>query len=149
MSELLARVVYETTRPVSIALLAGTLGAACLSSAGCGSSPHSEAKGTITCPAGEPVVGVWIDADTGQGWAQWRPQSAEDTTTAEYSRDVGEPTDYSVHVGCGGTPDNWEYADYSPPEQLAPSDITAIWHCGPDPRHSLATNGICHLVGSK
>lgn len=147
MSERITRVIREAARPVSAALLAGTLGAACLSSAGCASSPGSEAKGTVTCPAGEPVEGVWIDAGTGQGWAQWHLKSSKNPTAAEYSRDVGEPTNYSVHIGCGGTPSNWEHADYG--QQSAASDIAATWQCGPDPSQPLAVNGICTLVAGR
>jgi hypothetical protein len=145
MSELMTRVVREAARPASAVLLVGALGAACLSSSGCSSSPSSEAKGTVTCSAGESVEGVWIDAGTGQGWAQWRLKNAQNPAVAEYSRNVGGPTNYGVHVGCGGTPRNWEHADYG--QQSAASDIAAVWQCGPDPSQPLAVNGICVLMG--
>jgi hypothetical protein len=131
-------------RPASYILLAG-IGVAGLRLAGCASG---EAKGTVTCPTGKSVEGVWIDADTGQGWAQWHPKSPQSRNIATYNRNVGEPTHYSVHVGCGGTPDNWEQADYAqkPP---ATTDVMVTWHCGPNPAQPSAIHGTCVLVGEE
>jgi hypothetical protein len=144
MGEFIGSIVHEAARPAGVVLIAGALGAACLSMSGCTSSPGSEARGTVFCPSGEPVEGVWIDAGTGQGWAHWQLKSPNDPSTAEYSRDVGAPTNYGVDVGCAGTPRRWEHTDYA--RKSIPSDITAVWRCGPDTSKPLAVDGLCILV---
>ncbi|HUB93587.1 MAG TPA: hypothetical protein VMB52_03735 [Verrucomicrobiae bacterium] len=144
MGELLSRVVHEVVRPVTATVLVGVLGATSLASDSVG-TPPDEARGIIICPVGEDVEGAWVDAGTGQGWAHWSAVSQGDANVAGYYRDVGERTNYRVHVGCGGSRKNWEHPDYA--QRSSPSDVAAIWECGPNPDRPLAVNGICRLVG--
>lgn len=63
------------------------------------------ASGQVMCAYGEPVVGIWVDGNGGDGWASWSrtPQGAH---LANFSRGgVGYP--WRVIVGCGGSPARW------------------------------------------
>lgn len=64
--------------------------------------------GAVTCRSGANVVGVYIAA-TGitdeQGFASWDP--GPEPGTASYVFTLPQPLIYSVHVGCGGTRQDW------------------------------------------
>jgi hypothetical protein len=60
-------------------------------------------SGDVVCNQGTgPVVGVWIQAAAGSGWA----------SGTSVFRKSGVTVPWTVHVGCGGTPSNWRYAVY-------------------------------------
>lgn len=63
-------------------------------------------SGQVTCVGNDSVVGVWIQAkDGGSGWASWQAPTA--SWVANYSRSLPNGGQYQVHVGCGGTSQNW------------------------------------------
>jgi len=65
------------------------------------------ASGTVTCPGGMPVAGVWVEtAQEDRGWADWQPH-ADDPEVADYSRNLNQSVGYGLNVGCGGTPESW------------------------------------------
>jgi hypothetical protein len=65
-----------------------------------------------------PVEGVWIQAAGGSGWA---------SGTSVFSKS-GVTVPWTVHVGCGGSPSNWEYAVYG---VKSISSTFANWGCYP------------------
>jgi hypothetical protein len=67
--------------------------------------------GEISCISGQPLVGVWVAAAKGSGWASWIGQGNGSTATFSYTLPVTES--YSLHVGCGGTGSDWQVATYS------------------------------------
>jgi hypothetical protein len=67
--------------------------------------------GEISCISGQPLVGVWVAAAMGSGWAPWIGQGNGSTATFSYTLPVTES--YSLHVGCGGTGSDWQVATYS------------------------------------
>lgn len=75
-------------------------------------------SGDVVCNQGGPVVGVWIQAAGGSGWA---------SGTSVFSRS-GVTTPWTVHVGCGGTPSNWKYKVYGVKRI---SSTFANWGCYP------------------
>lgn len=92
------------------------------------SSPATaSASGTVTCN-GHAVVGVWIAKVSGtgsSGWA-WTPNNGQ--STQEYYRDnIASSATYNVHVGCGGTPQNWQHTTKS----VTPQSGDADWVCIP------------------
>lgn len=83
-------------------------------------TPAAEVRvvdGTVSCPSGEQVEGVWVDTANGtSGFARWRALGV--STVARYAYQItmspGLPPDrqpdFSVTVGCGGTRENWEHS---------------------------------------
>lgn len=79
-------------------------------------TPSSESPtkvaGSIQCQS-HGVEGVWIQsANGGSGWAPWQ-SSAANPSYATYWYTLPQGGEYSVHVGCGGTPSAWSVATYS------------------------------------
>ena len=77
---------------------------------------HSAAPVTITgyvkClpDATKRVVGVYVEGATGgSGWAGWHALPGQ-PNVAWFSRTLPNGSSYTVHVGCGGTPQHWELA---------------------------------------
>jgi hypothetical protein len=71
-------------------------------------------SGTVNCPTGLPVVGIWVNdgLSSGSGWASY---SAAGSDGAAFKYTL--PSDaslYDLHVGCGGTPQAWAFTYYSP-----------------------------------
>ncbi|MDG6105607.1 hypothetical protein Daura_13330 [Dactylosporangium aurantiacum] len=76
-------------------------------------------SGDVVCNQGTgPVVGVWIQAAGGSGWA---------SGTSVFSKSGVTPP-WTVHVGCGGSPSNWQYAVYG---VKSISATFANWGCYP------------------
>lgn len=145
MREFLARAKREVMRPTPIAILS-LMAMGGVAVEGCGHSQKavSTAHGRIECPVGQPVVGVWIEAAHGRGFADWQPGSRPNV--AVYSRTLPEAEEYSVHVGCGGTPENWEQADYL--NGSVESGTSHNFACGPsnNPVDVAVHHGVCRLV---
>ena len=78
--------------------------------------------GSVVCESGRPVVGVWIAASTGQGdsgYAHLGPPDASGVSfpvgaAGTYSYRLPRGGSYAVHVGCGGTAQQWASSNYSP-----------------------------------
>jgi hypothetical protein len=92
---------------------AALAGAAALT--GCDGSKSTETviSGKVECSSGRDVEGVYIDADKSKaGWAEWASLAGkENTASFRYKLDKGG--NYSVHVGCGGMPSDWESSTWS------------------------------------
>jgi hypothetical protein len=79
-------------------------------------------NGSVVCDSGRPVVGVWIAASTGQedsGLAHLGPPDPTGTSyptgsSGTYSYRLPHGGSYAIHVGCGGTAQNWASSNYSP-----------------------------------
>ena len=73
------------------------------------SAAYWKATGTITCPSGQPIVGVWIQAGTQSGWATYRNDYYRGRALGmgTYSKNFGAYANYRATVGCGGTPSRW------------------------------------------
>jgi hypothetical protein len=89
-------------------------------------------SGTITCASGNSVVGVWVQAAAGSEFADWQgigngnDNGNRDGSTSEYwtTTPITEP--YSLHVGCGGSSNRWETANYSDTVSGAVNDFYCI-----------------------
>lgn len=75
-------------------------------------------SGDVVCNGVGPVEGVWIQAQGGSGWA---------SGTSVFSKS-GVTVPWTVHVGCGGSPSNWEYSVYG---VKSISSTFANWGCYP------------------
>ncbi len=69
-------------------------------------------SGTVECFYGNNAeVGVWVNASSGtDGWATKSPNG----TGISYSYTLSQSSSYRLHVGCGGTPQNWGATMYTP-----------------------------------
>lgn len=63
-------------------------------------------QGQVTCVGSGDVVGIWVAAENGgSGWAtRW---SSGAPWVNNYSKSLPNGGRYQVHVGCGGTSQNW------------------------------------------
>lgn len=71
-------------------------------------SAYTYTYGTVDCTYGNnDVVGVWVKVRNGKsGWANHHPRPSSDYHSYSYYEiDAGKT--YQLHVGCGGTPQNW------------------------------------------
>jgi len=68
------------------------------------------AKGNIKCEDNAAVTGVWVESTPTSGWATFIKLG--NTSVYEYMKSTDDPL-YTVHVGCGGTPNKWLQPDYS------------------------------------
>jgi len=72
----------------------------------------AKVSGYVQCQS-QAVEGVYIEASNGgSGWAPW-VSSAARSSYATYSYTLANGGEYSVWVGCGGTPKRWTIATYS------------------------------------
>lgn len=71
-------------------------------------------NGEVTCPAGQPVDGVWINSSGGgSSYARWRAASRSSATYSSWLQ-TSTPTAISLHVGCGGSTVDWKSANWTP-----------------------------------
>lgn len=66
-------------------------------------------SGTVSCQWHD-VTGVWVESGGGgSGWADWKivRGHANITTYAAKVQNTTLPTNIRLHVGCGGTPQDW------------------------------------------
>ena len=72
-------------------------------------------SGTVQCTDNERVVGVWVSAvnDTsGSNFAKWYKTNSNGSEAA-FTYDLPNGDAYNVHVGCGGSTQDWENTDYT------------------------------------
>lgn len=147
MREFLVRAKREVMRPTPIAILS-LMAVGAIAVEGCGhpQKSASTASGHIECPAGQPVVGVWIETASGRGFADWQP--GPQVNVASYNRALPEKEEYSVHVGCGGTTQNWGRSDYL--NGSVESGVRHDFVCGPsrNPVDIAAHHGVCLLAAA-
>lgn len=78
-------------------------------------APEAQASvsGSVDCTYGNNAeVGVWVEAGSHSGWASLTPDGYGG---AYYSYGaISAGTTYRLHVGCGGTPQNWGITFYTP-----------------------------------
>lgn len=87
------------------------------------------AYGTAYCINGDDVVGVWVNAGTQSGWADYTPSRGDDWSSVTYRRDFSASSYYSIDVGCGGTEANWASNNHS--WRVANWPFTnPTWQCG-------------------
>src|SRR5690349_6589946 len=68
----------------------------------------AEVNGTVRCTSGAAVQGVWIEGFSGgSGYASLTPAHRH-SPTVSYRYVLPSGGDYQVHVGCGGTPSDWD-----------------------------------------
>lgn len=70
-------------------------------------------SGTVVCPSGAPVVGVWVQSTGGGSKFAARAPSKGGTTMSIYSARVNSGA-VELHVGCGGTPAKWASDQWTP-----------------------------------
>jgi len=78
------------------------------------SAPVSSAvSGSVTCLYdNNQEVGVWVEAGSKSGWATLR---SNDYDGKDYNYgDIPAGTPYRLHVGCGGSTENWGTTFYTP-----------------------------------
>lgn len=112
-----------------------------------GSQPTTSllAVGDVKCADGQAVEGVWVEAGASSGWANFYPEvSAVNakplSVVYDFFRGISQST-YTVHVGCGGSPEKWTSADYSSP---APANLSVGFVClSGEARGTPGNRGVC------
>lgn len=69
-------------------------------------------SGQVSCSSGKAVKGVWVEAAKGRGWSPWK--GVGDGSNADYWYTLPTSEQYSLHIGCGGTPSSWAVAVKTP-----------------------------------
>lgn len=93
-------------------LVGAALAAGMIAGAGAVTAPNAAAAeniivGVVDCDQNYDEVGIWVDARVGKdGWAD-RQSDGEGGMIYVYT--LSEPTDYQLHVGCGGTLAEWQF----------------------------------------
>lgn len=69
-------------------------------------------SGTVQCFYGNNAeVGVWVNANSGtDGWASMWPDG---NGGMNYSYNLSQSSNYTLHVGCSGTPGSWGATMYT------------------------------------
>lgn len=78
-------------------------------------------RGTVACPSGMPVVGVWVESSGGgSGFAGWTAYPGA-STIARFARSFSAalPTTVYLNVGCGREPSNWGSSSRTPSATIA------------------------------
>lgn len=70
-------------------------------------------SGSVSCVSGNNVEGIWVSASSGtSGWATMNvPGNTSSYVSWHYTLTSGNS--YFVHVGCGGSTNNWAVNTYS------------------------------------
>ena len=80
------------------------------------SSPASASTtvaGSLSCVTGRAVEGVWVAANSSSsGWATLNVASGS-SSTVSWHFTLNNAGSYSIHVGCGGSPQTWSSTSYS------------------------------------
>lgn len=95
---------YENRR-LLLGPVAVLLGFASLGSVSAEAAPVT-VSGTVLCPTGMPVVGVWVQSSGGGSRFAKREPATSVTAMSVYSARVSSGA-VELHVGCGGTPAKW------------------------------------------
>lgn len=69
--------------------------------------PERVLTGSVMCTSGAPVVGIWVGQE--RSWLYPGHWADRQTTNGKtYYNSVVSTERYYLHVGCGGTPQNWK-----------------------------------------
>ena len=141
---------------VRLGLLAAGCAIAC--ALGVSLAPAAQASvitisGNITCANGQPVVGVWIQSS--KGGSKFAPWTKTGTSTAFYKTSISTalPTNVSLHVGCGKTPQQWGSSNFSPViVDITGSTTFSVTNCvngqcSPHLAYIAAQWALAHLTG--
>jgi len=82
-------------------------------------------KGNVYCMIKHDVVGIWVHSSGGDSkWATWSP-SPYAKYNAYYSVTITAslPTSLQLHVGCGGTPQDWWSNNQTPSKSVSGSRV--------------------------
>lgn len=67
----------------------------------------SSISGTVTCMTGRYVEGIWVIGQSStSGWA-WMSAPGNTHSQVSFSYTLNNGGSFDLHVGCGGTPQNW------------------------------------------
>lgn len=81
-------------------------------------APHASAAGSgdVQCYyVSNEVVGIWVQVSGGtSGWATRWNDGYGGNYYSYYEIDNGKS--YTLHIGCGGTPDRWGITFYTSPQ---------------------------------
>jgi hypothetical protein len=68
----------------------------------------------VNCTSGKPITGFWIQTQSAadSGWASWRGVGSG--PNADYCYFMPPGQSYKMSVRCGGTPQSWAVATYTP-----------------------------------
>ncbi|HVB22303.1 MAG TPA: helix-turn-helix domain-containing protein [Ktedonobacteraceae bacterium] len=70
-------------------------------------------SGTVLCTNNERVVGIWVSAvNGGSNFATWYKTNSNGSEAA-FRYDLPDGGAYNVHVGCGGSRQDWDNTDYT------------------------------------
>jgi len=70
-------------------------------------------SGTVRCPSGAAVVGIWVQSSGGGSRFASRWGYPGNAAVAGYSASVNSGA-VELHVGCGGSPSNWASDQWTP-----------------------------------
>jgi hypothetical protein len=70
-----------------------------------------EVTGQVDCTSGAAVVGFWVQASVGSGWASWKWAN---TDNYDYWLALPKNEPYKMSIGCGGSTKSWAVATYTP-----------------------------------
>jgi hypothetical protein len=104
--------VHKNTTTVLVGLSVLAIAALSPIALGKGYLPWAPARqevisGHVSCQSGRAVVGIWVAEATNSGtFANWDPGAASPSTVV-YHATIPEDIAYELHVGCGGTPEDW------------------------------------------
>jgi len=70
-------------------------------------------SGKVLCIDNERMIGVWVSAaNGGSGFAHWYKTNSNGSEAA-FRYDLPNGGTYNIHVGCGGSTQDWENTDYT------------------------------------
>jgi hypothetical protein len=65
-------------------------------------------SGAVKCESGAAVTGIWVHDSAGGGyWAPFRSEEPDTPSMVIFRYDNLRGEQYSLSVGCGGTPGRW------------------------------------------
>jgi hypothetical protein len=110
----------RTMRRAAFGSLAATAAAASLFTAAPAQATASAVRpdsygvsGSVVCLSENAVEGIWVSASSGtSGWATLSAASGTESAVS-WTYTLSSNTSYYIHVGCGGSPQNWAVNTYS------------------------------------
>jgi cell wall-associated NlpC family hydrolase len=111
-------------------------------------------SGSVTCANNKGIEGVWVQSSVnGSKFATLKTPGAV-TTTYSATISTALPTNISLHVGCGGSTQNWASSNFSPAIAGVNGSITLSvtncvnGQCSPLIAYKAAQWALAHLTGA-